>query len=86
MEQKLLVGDQMKEKALLQEKELKKAKLELEERMQNERRVKEQLEKANEAFTLAGADMTSLDKEISVKTEKFNTLLEKIEVIPNSKL
>lgn len=41
MEQKLLVGDQMKEKALLQEKELKKAKLELEERMQNERRVKE---------------------------------------------
>ena len=86
MEQKLLVGDQMKEKALLQEKELKKAKLELEERMQNERRVKEQLEKANEAFTLAGADMTSLDKEISVKTEKFNTLLEKIEVMPNSKL
>ena len=76
----------MKEKALLQEKELKKAKLELEERMQNERRVKEQLEKANEAFTLAGADMTSLDKEISVKTEKFNTLLEKIEVMPNSKL
>eukprot|EP00828_Plagiopyla_frontata_P021557 TRINITY_DN2814_c0_g1_i4.p1 TRINITY_DN2814_c0_g1~~TRINITY_DN2814_c0_g1_i4.p1 ORF type:complete len:650 (-),score=119.18 TRINITY_DN2814_c0_g1_i4:76-2025(-) len=79
MEQKLLQGDQMKEKALLQEKELKKAKLELEERLQNERRVKEQLEKANEAFTLAGADMTSLDREISTKTEKFNTLLEKIE-------
>lgn len=74
MEEKMLVGSQVMEKAMQQESELKKAEIEVQERKRQEARVKEELEQQME-------DKMSLEEKYATAEEsvtKMTTKLEKL--------
>jgi len=74
MEEKMLVGSQVMEKAMQQEAELKKAELEVEERKRQEARAKEELENQMEEKLNLEEKYTSSEDQVAKMTAKLEKL------------
>jgi len=74
MEEKLLVGSQVMETAMVQENELRKAQIEVEERKREEKRMQEELEAAAEEKLNLEEKYASTEEQVSKLTMKLEKL------------
>lgn len=81
MEDKLLQGNKAMEKALAKEKELERARLELEERKNQERRDREEIQRLEELQLMKQDKFSSLQEEIEDKNKKLKRLFTKVQTM-----
>ena len=74
MEEKLLIGGQLMDKAAKQESELRRAELELEERRRQEKDLARELAEKEETNLMMEEQYVSLQDEVEVKTKKLKKL------------
>lgn len=77
MEEKLLIGGQLMDKAARQESELRQAELELEERRRQEKELARELAEKEEQGLVMEEQYVSLQDEVEVKTKKLKKLWSK---------
>jgi len=74
MEEKMLVGSQVMEKAMQQEKELRRAETEVEDRKREEQHMREELEKQGEEKMNLEEKYTSTEEQVTKMTAKLEKL------------
>merc|ERR1740123_2602007 len=74
MEEKMLVGTRVMEKAMEQETELRRAEIEVEEKKREEQRMKEELEAAAEEKMNLEEKYTSKEEQVQKMTAKLEKL------------
>jgi kinesin family member 3B len=79
MENKLLIGGELMDKAAKQEYELRQAQIELEERRRQEQELARELAEREEATMMVEEQFASLQEEVDVKTKKLRKLWNKFQ-------
>ena len=77
MENKLLIGGELMDKAAKQEYELRQAQIELEERRRQEQELARELAEREEATMMVEEQFASLSEEVEVKTKKLKKVWQK---------
>ena len=81
MEEKLLIGGQLMDKAAKQEYELRQAQIELEERRRQELELARELEKREEANIMVEEQFETLQEEADAKTRKLKKVWNKFQAV-----